>query len=232
MLKFKGIQKTTLVDYPGEVACTFFTGGCNFSCSYCHNPELAKDGETSVNIDEDEALIFLRERKRFLDGVCISGGEPLMQPGLPGFLKKAKALGYKVKIDTNGAYPEALRRIIDEGLVDYVAMDIKAPLDRYEEVTNSRVEAAKIEESVRIIKRSGIDYEFRTTAFSGLSHADFDKIGGWLSGSRRYFIQPVKTRSKLLDELFAEKEVHFSPAALSEIADRMSNHFERVEVRG
>lgn len=231
MVEFRGIQKTTLADYPGEVACTLFMSGCNFRCSYCYNPDLALSRDTGVTISEDEALDFLEQRRRFLDGVCVTGGEPLLQAGLLNFLRKAKGLGYKVKLDTNGSQPEQLRRIINEKAVDYIAMDVKTTPERYKEVAGSTAEIEKVEESARLIKESGVDYEFRTTVYSDLKADDFDRIGRWLGGGRKYCVQPVKTHVPLLDEKFAKNHASAGQESLKSIARRLADYFEQVEIR-
>jgi len=231
-LEFKGLQKTTLVDYPGEVACTLFLPGCNFRCGYCYNPDLVLNRETGVRIVEDEALEFLKTRRGFLDGVCVTGGEPLLHwPQLREFLRRTKTLGYKVKLDTNGSFPGPLRGIIEARLVDYLAMDIKAPREKYAQVVKSRVVLADIEESVQLIRGSGVDYEFRTTVFSDLSLEDFDQIGRWLSGSRKYCLQPVRVDLPLLDETFANTHQPPALAYLHQIAALLRPHFDEIEVR-
>ena len=231
MLEFRGIQKTTLADYPGEVACTLFMSGCNFRCSYCYNPDLALSRDTGVTITEDEALGFLEERRSFLDGVCVTGGEPLLQHGLLNFLRKAKALGYKVKLDTNGSQPEHLCRIIEEKAVDYIAMDVKTTPERYQQVAGDTVEIEKLEASARLIKESGVDYEFRTTVYSDLKTEDFDRIGRWLGGGKKYCVQPVKTHVPLLDKDFAQNHTAAGPDKLKSIARRLADYFEQVEIR-
>ena len=232
MLRFKGLQKTTLLDYPGEVACTLFVGGCDFRCPYCYNPDLVFNRDTGVEISEAEALQFLRERKNFLNGVCLTGGEPLLYPEILDFSREAKALGYKVKVDTNGYHPELLQKLIEQKLVDYVAMDIKAPLDRYEEVVRVEVDREEIKKSVEIIKGSGIENEFRTTVFSGLNSSDFEKIGRWLSGSKKYCLQAVKLNVRLLDENFAKEHRPIDAEYLHSIAEKIRSYFNKVEVRG
>jgi pyruvate formate lyase activating enzyme len=234
-LNFKGIQKTTLLDYPDEIACTLFLGGCNFNCSYCYNPDLVLNKETGVSIAEEEVLEFLKERKKFLDGVCITGGEPLLHyPLLLGFLKKVKSLDYKIKIDTNGSFPHPLRKIIEEKVVDYIAMDIKAPLSRYKEIVGRPIDQpnncweTEIEESVKLIKNSGVDYEFRTTVSSNLKADDFAEIRRWLCGSRRYYLQAVKTNVPLLGSEPAPP----GAAYLQTIINDLRSSFGEVGVRG
>jgi len=178
-MKIAGLQKTTLIDYPGEVACTIFLFGCNFRCGFCHNPELVLK-DTGEGFSEENVLKFLKERKGKLDAVCISGGEPLMSLDFD-FVRKIKSLGYKIKIDTNGSYPERLKELIDEGLVDAVAMDIKASRERYPEVVGINVDMDKIEESIKLI--AGLqNYEFRTTVLEKFHDVeDMKSLGEWLN---------------------------------------------------
>lgn len=232
MLSFKGIQKTTLMDYPGEVACTLFLGGCNFRCFYCFNPDLVFDRDGGVNIPEDEIVDFLGERRKFLDGVCITGGEPLMcYPELNDFLITVKALGYKIKIDTNGSYPNALKEIIAKKLVDYIAMDIKGPIGKYEAVVRSPVDLKKIQESVELIKGSKLKYEFRTTVFSGMTKDDFIEIGNWLAGADKYCLQQGKIDRPMLDKLAAKEFSSPTLEYLSQIAQNLDKYFNEVVVR-
>ena len=185
----KGIQKLTLLDFPGRVACTIFTAGCNFRCPFCHNASLVvkSDGE---QIPKEEILDFLEKRRGRLSGVCISGGEPTLQPDLIPFIRRVREMGYAVKLDTNGYRPDVLSELIAQGLVDYIAMDIKTSRERYSVVAGIDIDVSKIEESAALIMQSGIDYEFRTTVVRELhSEVDFTNIGNWLSGAEKYFLQ-------------------------------------------
>ncbi len=185
----KGIQKLTLLDFPGRVACTIFTAGCNFRCPFCHNASLVVKNDGNA-ISEEELFAFLEARRGRLSGVCISGGEPTLQPDLVPFIKRVREMGYAVKLDTNGYRPDLLSELISEGLVDYIAMDIKTSRERYSEVSGVDVDVSKIEESAEMIMRSGINYEFRTTVVRELhSGADFTNIGNWLSGAEAFFLQ-------------------------------------------
>ena len=186
-MRIGGLQKLTLLDFPGHVACTVFLQGCNFRCPFCHNTSLVLGTD---EITEDEVLRFLKTRQGLLDGVAITGGEPLLTADLPDFLRKVKALGYKTKLDTNGSFPEKLRRLIDEGLVDYVAMDIKNSPEKYAETAGADGMLDAVRQSVDILKNADIPYEFRTTVVDELHEpADFEAIGKWLSGARQYFLQ-------------------------------------------
>ncbi|MGC8971837.1 MAG: anaerobic ribonucleoside-triphosphate reductase activating protein, partial [bacterium] len=157
-----GLQKFSLIDYPGKISAVIFTKGCNFRCPYCHNPELVIfDGKDLI--EEDYIFSFLREKRGKLDGVVLTGGEPTLQSDLINFLKEIKGLGFFTKLDTNGSNPEVIERLLEEKILDYIAMDIKANLEKYNDVTHSNVDIEKIKKSIDIIMHSGIDYEFRTT---------------------------------------------------------------------
>ena len=194
-MKIHGLQKMTLLDFPGTVACTVFLGGCDFRCPYCHNAELL-DPNFPPLMDETELLAFLKKRQGLLDGVCITGGEPLLRQELPTLLGEIRALGYKIKLDTNGAHPAQLRRILDAGLADYVAMDIKNSPERYAEtIGRAQFDVAPIRESVRLLMAGDTDYEFRTTVVAELhGEEDIRAIGRWIAGARRYFLQPFTDR--------------------------------------
>ena len=187
----------TLLDYPGRVACTVFLSGCNFRCPFCHNSELL-DADTPGIMDDAALLKFLDGRKGILEGVAFTGGEPLMRKGLPEFLAKIKGMGYPVKLDTNGAFPEALQAVVEAGLVDYVAMDIKISPARYAEtcgLSDMGPMMAKIEASKDFLIASGVDYEFRTTTVAQLHDAaSFEAIGPWIRGAKRYFLQVFTDR--------------------------------------
>ena len=198
-MKIHGLQKMTLLDYPGKVACTVFLGGCDLRCPFCHNAELI-DGSAKAVMEDDELLQFLQRRKGLLEGVAITGGEPTLRQDLPGFLGAIKALGYPVKLDTNGMHPEVLKKMLDENLVDYVAMDIKNSPEKY--AMTCGLETMNLEplyESIELLKASGIDYEFRTTVVEEL-HAlsDFPKIGEMVRGGKAYYLQAFKDRDTVL----------------------------------
>lgn len=231
MLVFKGIQKTTLIDYPKKVACTLFLPKCNFRCPFCYNPLLVLEGETGVSIPEKQAFSFLDERKNFLDAVCITGGEPLLHSGLLGFCKKAKEKGFLVKADTNGSMPQELKRLIDGKAVDYIAMDIKAPLEKYDASAGVQVDKKAIQESVALVKESGLEYEFRMTAVPALHSAgDLLAIGEWLRGSRKFFLQQFNPSVPLLDKKL-EGSKTYSNEELQKFAASLQKFFGEVGVR-
>ena len=187
----KGFAKLTLLDYPGRVACTVFTGGCNFKCPFCHNASLALRAGSLPNIDEQEVFDLLRKRKGILDGVCVTGGEPLLMPDLGDFLGRIKEMGFSVKLDTNGYLPERLAAVIDLGLVDMVAMDIKNSPQKYANTAGIKnLDMAPIYESADILMKGKLPYEFRTTVVKELHNAeDFEAIGKWIRGASAYYLQ-------------------------------------------
>ena len=186
-----GLNKLTLLDYPGLTACTIYTGGCNFLCPFCHNAPLVLDKGNQPVIPEKEVFDFLVRRKKVLDGVCITGGEPTLNNGLIGFITKLRELNYRVKLDTNGSNPEVLYYLIKNNMIDYVAMDIKNSLDKYGETVGLKnFDTAGIKESAKLLLSSKIEYEFRTTVVKEFHDEDsFKKIGSWLSGGKAYYLQ-------------------------------------------
>ena len=224
----KGLEKTTLIDYPEKVACTIFVFGCNLRCSYCHNPELIVEDGTP-EIDQEKILQFLEERKGFLDGVVVSGGEPTISKELPEFFEKIKRLGLSTKLDTNGTNPEMVEQLIKDKLVDYIAMDIKAPIERYEEVVGAVVDQEKIKKSVEIIRKSGIDYEFRMTVPpKTFDEKDFVSIGEWLKGSKKFYLQQFKG-IKTLDKRLIGKTV--SGEEVEKFCSILKPFFDKCEIR-
>ena len=186
---FGGFQKLTLLDFPGVMACIAFTNGCNFRCPFCHNASLVrKDG--IGNIEDTEILEFLKKRKGLLQGICISGGEPLMHKELRGFLTEVKKLGYKVKLDTNGSYPDRLKELCSLGLIDYVAMDIKNSFQKYADTAGCEVPIDNIKESMNFLLEGSIDYELRTTLVKELhSTEDMENIAKEIKNAKRYYLQ-------------------------------------------
>ena len=220
VMRIGGLQKVSLIDYPGKIAAIVFTQGCNFRCGYCHNPELVNPDFFIKPISLEEIFTFLESRQGELEGVVVTGGEPLLQEGLNDFLKKIKGLGYSIKLDTNGSFQERLRDIIEKKLVDYLAMDIKAPLEKYAAVVKSAVEIKKIKESIDLIMNFGLDYEFRTTVVkSQLKKEDILKIGELLKPGSSYILQKF-VPSKTLDPQFL-KETGYSDEELGEIVKEL-----------
>lgn len=229
-MNISGIQKLTLLDFPGKLACTVFTSGCNFRCPFCHNASLVLPG-MSEHIDESEVFSFLKKREGILEGVCITGGEPCLQSDLESFIEKVKALGFSVKLDTNGSFPEKLSALLEKGLLDYVAMDIKTSPERYAEVTGVTNKSffENVKKSVELLKECGIPHEFRTTTAKELQNAeDFLKIGQWLRGEKRYFIQQYESSG----ELVGKEMTPYEKAELEEFKKLMENFVEDVEIRG
>lgn len=186
-----GFQKLTLLDYPGKVACTVFFAGCNFRCPFCHNASLVLDPEQTEQIPADEILTYLKKRTGVIDGVCVTGGEPLMQPGLEVFLESVKKLGFLVKLDTNGSFPDRLKHLAAAGLIDYVAMDIKNCPDKYPETTGmSVINLSPVFESVEFLMNGTLPYEFRTTLVHGFhTAASIRELSEWIAGAEKYFLQ-------------------------------------------
>lgn len=242
-MHIKGLQKLTLLDYPGHTACTVFTGGCNFRCPFCHNASLvmARPQETSssedsagagadLEIPEDEFFAFLGRRKGLLDGVCISGGEPTLQPDLLTFMGKIKARGYLVKLDTNGYRPDLLQQILDQRLCDYIAMDIKASPANYPGVSGlASLDFARIKASIELLKHSQLDHEFRTTVVDQLHSAeDFAEIGKLLRGGSKYFLQSYVDSGDCIAP-------GFSPASLEKMQTYLAivrKYLPQAELRG
>jgi len=228
-----GLQKMTLLDYPGKVAATIFTFGCDFRCGFCHNPALvhARLRDTNARVSEEKIWEFLKSRKGFLEAVVITGGEPTLQLDLSIFLKKLKGLGYLVKLDTNGANSAALRDLLDNDLVDFVAMDIKNSLERYSETVESEVDLEEIKKSIRIIKDSGVDYEFRTTLVQGLHNLeDILKMAEMIKGSKKYVLQNFVSRDVLVDEKYVGCR-GFASDFLKEAAKKCEALVEKCEIR-
>lgn len=201
-MQIYGLQKLTLLDYPGQVACTLFTGGCNFRCPFCHNSLLVTQPVNAKPLPPQEVENFLQRRRRLLDGVCITGGEPLLQSDLLPFLHHLKEFGYRVKLDTNGSFPTRLQQVIQSGTVDYVAMDIKNDLPHYAETVGlPLVNVGAIQTSIQLIQESGLAYEFRTTIVQGLHTPErIAGIGAMIPAAQHYFLQNFVDSGQLLDE--------------------------------
>jgi pyruvate formate lyase activating enzyme len=229
-----GHQKLTLIDFPGHLATTIFTVGCNFRCPFCHNPELvfgagikALDTENKM---EQEFFAFLNKRRGKLEGVCITGGEPTLQPDLIEFIKKVRAMGFLIKLDTNGARPDVLKRLLDLKLLDFVAMDIKNQLGRYSETVGVKVDTERIKLSAELIKNSRLPYEFRTTVVPGIhTEEDFLEIAKWLIGARSYYLQEYR-EDVILDNKLKQKTRN-NKIDLERIKSLVENNFGKMGVR-
>ncbi len=227
----------TLIDYPGKIACTVFLMGCNYQCGFCHNPELVLPEvmEKHFPIPENDFFQFLKERKEYLDGVCIGGGEPTINPELPEFCRKIKKMGYQIKLDSNGSNPEMLNDLINKKLIDYTAMDIKAPRKKYPQLVGFKESSPnylvdKVEQSIDILKKGKIDYEFRTTVVPGLlNKKDILKIVDWLKPAKRYVLQVFRP-GKTLDQKF-EKIKPYPDEFFSSLEKTISPFFESVGIR-
>ena len=199
-MKLAGLQKLTLLDFPGHVACTVFTAGCNLRCPFCHNSELVLPERKPELMDEEDFFSFLKKRQGILEGVCVTGGEPLLQKDIAPFLRRIKELGFAVKLDTNGCFPKVLRALVAEGLVDFVAMDIKNSPHRYGQTAGiPDFDLSPIRESVDFLLSGVVDYEFRTTVAAQLHDKScFEDIARWIAGAKRYALQEFKDSGDIL----------------------------------
>lgn len=227
-----GLEKLTLIDYPGKIACTVFLAACNFHCPWCYSSEivLPEKIRNQPRISEKEFFEFLKSRRDLLEGVVVCGGEPCLNSELPKFVKKIKKFKYAVKIDTNGSWPEMLRKLIREQLIDYVAMDIKAPKEKYEKVVGRKVNIKDIERSVSLLKENRVDYDFRTTVVPKLlKKEDILKIADWISGAEKYYLQNFRPE-KTIDPKF-EKVKPYPEKYMSEILRAVAPFFEICQIR-
>ena len=231
-IKIGGLQKMTLLDYPGKMACTIFMSGCNYKCPFCHNRDLVFIPERYEYFDPQEILDYLEKRKGILDGVCISGGEPLLQDGLELYISEIRKLGYQIKLDTNGGYPDRLKHIIESGLVDMVAMDIKNSPEKYAETLGMNKETFRpdaIRRSVEILKESNIEYEFRTTVVRELhTEEDMKKIGEWIGPCRHYYLQQFMDSGNLIQPGFTA----YSKEEMEHFRDTIKAYIPNAELRG
>ena len=226
-----GLQKLTLLDYPGKVACTVFTGGCNLRCPFCHNSALVLPEQLAHDSSAEAVLAFLRKRVGVLDGVAVTGGEPLLHPDLADFLKEIKALGFLVKLDTNGTFPDRLIAAVEEGLVDRVAMDVKnAPALYGKTVGISRFDLAGVTKSKDFLLTGAVDYEFRTTVVKGLHTAEsLKEAAAWIRGAKEYYLQQYKDSGAILDSTGLSA---FDADQMRALADAVREIVPTVEVRG
>lgn len=236
-MEFKWLYRVSLLDYPGKIAAIAFVGGCNFRCGFCYNRDLVLNSQALPSISEEEVLRYLEENKGWLDGLEVTGGEPTLNPELPSFLEKVKALGYSVKLDTNGSNPKMLAELLEKHLIDYVALDVKAPLaeDKYQAAIGTPVNGMMkdIEKSIELLRSSnGIDYEFRTTVVPELmSKEDIALIAERISGAKRFYIQQFKASSSHVDERYSGV-APYPLEFLEEVRDRIAQNFQVCRVRG
>jgi pyruvate formate lyase activating enzyme len=225
-----GFQKLTILDYPGKVACIVFTPGCNFRCPFCHNASLVTHIDKDTYLNNDEVLDYLKKRQGLLDGVVITGGEPLLQDGIEDFIAEIKALGYAVKLDTNGSFPEKLISVVEKGLVDYVAMDIKNSKDKYGMTVGVEdFDITPIEKSVEFLLQDKVDYEFRTTIVYGFHTLDdIQDIVVWLKGAHKYFLQNFVDSGDLISDGLEPVSVDL----LKEMQKKATETISFVEIRG
>lgn len=232
-MKLGGLQKTSLIDYPGTLACTVFTLGCCFRCPFCHNPELViSNFEKDGAISEKNFLKFLVEKKGKLEGVCITGGEPTIQKDIIDFIRKIKDIGYKVKLDTNGIRPDVLVQLIKKELIDYIAMDIKNSPDVYQETCGTKVDIERIKLSIDLIKNFKKQYEFRTTVVPSIhNYKDFEKIGGLLAGSSLYVLQRYQDKGKILNEKMRSVFKRGEKLDLGKIKNNLKGKIKKIKIR-
>lgn len=230
-MKIHGFQKMTLLDFPGRIACTVFTAGCNMRCPFCHNAFLVTELDDNAEFDQEEIISYLKRRKGVLDGVAITGGEPLLFDGTKDFIKRIKTeTGLAVKLDTNGTFPEKLKNLIDEELVDYVAMDVKNSLERYGETVGiSNFNTENIEKSISVLLENRVDYEFRTTVVKEFHNVcDMENIGEMIKGAKRYFLQKFTDSGHLIGSGMTAPSDEF----MKTLQNTAAKYIEKVELRG
>ena len=231
-MKIGGFQKLTLIDYPGRIAATVFLTGCNFRCPFCYSSELVlpEKIKNQPKISEKDFFIFLKERKELIEGIVLCGGEPTISKGLIPLIKKIKKMGFSVKLDTNGSDPKLLKTLIDKKLVDYIAMDIKGPKERYNNFSGTKADVKKIQKSIDILKEGKVDYEFRSTIVPTLhKREDVIEMAKWIRGAKRYYLQNFRSE-KTIDPKF-EKIKPYPQEYLLEIQKAISPFFEICQVR-
>lgn len=227
-MNIQGYQKMTLLDFPGKVACTVFTGGCNLRCPFCHNASLVQTPTIYVSSEED-VLQYLQKRKGVLDGVCVTGGEPLLQPDLIPFLQKVKDMGFLLKLDTNGSLPAKLKQVLETGLLDYIAMDVKNSKEGYPLAIGADTDFSLFEESMKLIKESGVPYEFRTTLVKGIhTPKDMHALGQMLKDAPRYFLQKFVDSGDILGNGCSP----FSEQDLNDLLTIVQHYIPHAELRG
>lgn len=228
-MKIKGLQKTTLLDFPEKVACTVFTGGCNFRCPFCHNASLVLKSDEIEKISESDFFSYLAKRKGILDGVCITGGEPLINDDISDFIKKIREYGFLIKLDTNGSFPNRLESLLNEGLLDYVAMDIKNSKNKYAITCGSEKYSDEIEKSINLIMQKAPDYEFRTTVVRELhTIQDIEDIANQIKNAKRYYLQSFVDSGDTLVKGFSE----YSPEEMLNILENTRKILPSTVLRG
>lgn len=227
-----GFQKLTLIDYPEKIACVIFLIGCNFRCPFCYSSELVllEKIKNQPKISERDIFDFLKEKKGLIEGVVISGGEPTIHKNLLNFCKKIKELGYPIKLDTNGSNPDLLKDLIEKKLIDYIAMDIKASKEKYEEYSGVKIDIKKIEKSIKLLKEEKINYEFRTTLAPGLNYSDSIKIVNWLKPTKKYFLQRFRTDKEIINPDI-KKLVSLKEEKIEKIIEGVKKEFEICKLR-
>lgn len=229
-MNIQGLQKLSLLDFPGKMSCTVFTGGCNLRCPFCHNASLVLEPSQEPYLTQEAFFAFLRKRKGLLDGVCVSGGEPLLQPDIRPFLEGVRELGYLIKLDTNGAFPDRLRELAGAGLLDYVAMDVKNSLEHYgKTVGAAHFDTAPVEASAAFLLEGSVPYEFRTTVVRQLhTKEDFISIGKWLKGAAHYYLQAFEDSG----DLIAQGLSGYGKEELADFLRLIRREIPSAEVRG
>ena len=228
-MKIKGLQKTTLLDFPSKVACTVFTGGCNFRCPFCHNASLVLNPDIAPDFDIEEFFAYIKKRKNILDGVCITGGEPLLHKDIIQFMERIREIGLLIKLDTNGSNPKLLSEIIERGLVDYIAMDIKNSKEKYAKTCGLVAFPQGVSESIDIIMSFGVDYEFRTTVVDELHTVqDIETLAEEIKGAKRYFIQGFTDSGELIEGGYSS----CSEEKLLQMLCAAQKHIPNAELRG
>ncbi|MBI2138056.1 anaerobic ribonucleoside-triphosphate reductase activating protein [Candidatus Woesearchaeota archaeon] len=227
----KGFQPLTLLDFPGQLAAIVFTAGCPWRCPYCYNKPLATNSTKLPEISQEDIFSFLGTRKGKLDGVVITGGEPTIHKDLPDFIKKIKALGFLVKLDTNGTNPKMLKELVDDKLLDYIAMDIKASPSGYAIAAGAKADIEAIKETAKLMMGSGVEYEFRTTSLPAIvKESDFLEIAAWIRGAKKYCLQQFKPMGDLMDTSFY-KEQAYSEKDLNDFRELLRPFFGKIEIR-
>jgi len=233
-VRIAGIERCSFVDWPGLMSAVLFTPGCNLNCFFCHNRHILGTCDSQGTIPIESFLDWLRSRSGFLDGVVMSGGEPTLQEGLAGFIRDVRALGFPVKLDTNGTRPHALGDLLEQGLLDYVAMDIKAPRDKYDDVCGTAVDEQAVDASIKLIMRSGIEYEFRTTVLPQLTEDDVAAMAHRICGARYYILQQFRRPAWFTEDaedIRLAREPH-PYAALEKMTETAKEFVQCCETRG